>query len=249
MIALTHAMQVVAPALSVVPEREAVLESLLQMEFPESPDWIVSLVKADLHADSVLFGNFSFLSAAVLRLVNNYIPEKSTQSTPQWPNLLHVVDAVHAAARTPSVLSDTQRDRWVEKLEQAAARVRGARILSKHGMHLPACALSAADRRGACGLLRSMLTTAAASAAASDDPSGAFGRIWSDCRDLHSYVFEVKSLSLAYILREFLRAALLAQQWDVAERYELLFQDTFVVLQLPPLPYSLRYLHTESDDS
>lgn len=211
-------LQVVAPALSVLAGREQALESLLQMEFPESPDWVVSLVKAELQADCVLFGSFSLLAAAVLRLVNNYIPEKRSQSPPQWATLLHLLDSVHAAARSPSALSVTQRDRWVEKLDQAAGRVRGARILSKHGMHLPACALSVADRRSACGLLRSMLTSAAASGAASDDPSAAFGRIWSDCRDLHTYVFEAKSLSLAYLLREFLRAALLAQQWDVAER-------------------------------
>lgn len=211
-------LQVVAPALSVVPEREKVLEAVLQLEFPESPGWTVSLMKAELQADCVLFGTFSCLSAAVLRLVNNYIPEKSSSSPPQWANLLHLLDSANAAARSESALSDAQRDRWVEKLDQATARVRGARILSKHGIHLPAVALSVADRRSACGLLRSMLTSAAASGATRDDPSAAFGRIWSDCRDLHTYVFEAKTLSLAYLLREFLRAALLAQQWDVADR-------------------------------
>jgi hypothetical protein len=211
--------QVVAPALSVVPAREHPLEAVLQLEFVESPAWLVSLVNAELQADCVLFGGFGLLCAAILRLVNSYIPEKSSQSPPKWSTLLHLLDSMHAAARVPGSLSDAQRDRWVEKLEQASARVRGARILSKHDMHLPACALSAADRRSACGLLRSMMTSAAAAAAASDDPSAAFGRIWSDCRDLHTYVFEAKNLSLAYLLREFLRAALLAQQFDVVDRY------------------------------
>jgi hypothetical protein len=208
----------VVPALSALEQRDRALESLLQIEFLDSSEWALSLVKAELQADCILFGSFSLLSAAVLRLVNNYIPEKSSQSPPKWAALLHLLDLLNAAARAPGALSDAQRDKWVEKLEQAAGRVRGARILSKHGMHLPACALSAADRRGACGLLRSWLTTAAASGAASDDPSASFGRIWNDCRDLHTYVFEAKSLSLAYLLREFLRAALLAQQFDVADR-------------------------------
>ena len=214
--------------------RDQALESLLQLEFPDNTTWVVSLVQAELQADCVLFGTFGALSAAVLRLVNNYIPEKSSQTPPLWGSLPHLLDSVAVGARarsstpvpepagtptrSPSAMSDTQRDRWVEKLEQAAGRVRGARILSKHGMHLPACALSAADRRGACGLLRSMLTAAAAAGAASDDPGAAFGRIWSNCRDLHSYIFEAKNLSLAYLLREFVRAALLAQQWDVADR-------------------------------
>lgn len=138
-------LQVVAPALSALAGREQTLESVMQLEFPESPDWVVSLVKAELQADCVLFGHFSGLSAAVLRLVNNYIPEKSSQSPPLWASLLHLLDSMHAAARSPGALSEAQRDRWIEKLDQAAGRVRGARILSKHGMHLPACALSAAD--------------------------------------------------------------------------------------------------------
>lgn len=208
----------VAPAFRALAYRDQALESLLQLEFTESPTWVVSLVQADIQADCALFGSFSALSAAVLRLVNSYIPEKSSQSPPQWATLLHLLHTVTAGARSPSALSDAQRGRWVEKLEQAAGRVRGARILSKHGMHLPACALTAADRRGACGLLRSMLTSAAVASGQSDDPAAAFGRLWSDCRDLHTYVFEAKNFSLGYLLREFIRAALLAQQWEAADR-------------------------------
>jgi len=181
-------LQVAAPALSALPAREQTLANVIQLEFPEDPQWVVAAVRCDLHADCVLFGGLASLASAVLRLAKSFIPTKTPAAGSQWASLLLLLDAVLAEVRSPHVPLDAeQREHFRVRVAEAGDLVRAARVFSRHGMHLMACVLTASDR-------------------------------WNDLRDLHAYVFEAQGLSLAYMLREFLRATLLAQQWEVAER-------------------------------
>lgn len=213
------AVQVAAPALSALPAREQTLANVLQLEFPVEPRWAVAAVRCDLHADAALFGGLPSLASAVLRLAKSFIPDKTPAAADQWASLLLLLDAVLADVRGAKLaIADDQREIFRVRLEEAGDLVRAARVFSRHGLHLMACVLTASDRSSVSGLLRGLLMNATAAASAADDPGLAFSRLWNDLRDLHMYVFEGQGLSLAYLLREFLRASLLAQQWEVAER-------------------------------
>ena len=202
-------LQVAAPALSALPAREQTLANVIQLEFPEDPQWVVAAVRCDLHADCVLFGGLASLASAVLRLAKSFIPTKTPAAGSQWASLLLLLDAVLAEVRSPHVPLDAeQREHFRVRVAEAGDLVRAARVFSRHGMHLMACVLTASDRASVSGLLRGLLMNATAAA----------GDGGNDLRDLHAYVFEAQGLSLAYMLREFLRATLLAQQWEVAER-------------------------------
>eukprot|EP00892_Ulva_mutabilis_P011077 jgi/Ulvmu1/8341/UM042_0047.1 len=213
--------RVAAPALSALPAREQTLANVLQLEFPPEPQWAVAVVRCDLHADCVLFGGLASLASAVLRLSKSFIPNKTPAAGNQWASLLLLLDAVAADVRSPNVPLDAeQREAFRVRIEEAGDLVRAARVFSRHGMHLMACVLTASDRASVSGLLRGLLMNATAAVTVDGgDAVPVFGRLWNDMRDLHAYVFEGQGLSLAYMLREFLRAALLAQQWEVAERH------------------------------
>lgn len=212
-------MQVAAPALSALPSREQTLANILQLEFPTESQWTVAAVRCDLHADCALFGGLAPLASGVIRLAKSFIPDKTPAAAAQWASLLLLLDGVLGEVRAGKLaLDEDQREALRVRLEEAGDLVRAARVFSRHGVHLMACVLTATDRSSVSGLLRGLLMNATTAAAASGDAAHAFSRLWNDLRDLHVYVFEGQGLSLAYMLREFLRATLLAQQWEVADR-------------------------------
>jgi hypothetical protein len=196
---------------------------VLQEELPSSPNWVTAVVQADIAADYVLFGSPTVLAACILRVVQSFVPDKAANgaTSPHWGSLLRLLDAARETLRSSnSALGDSQVSKWAAKLDAAEGLVRSTRILSRHGMHLNAYTLSYADRAASAGLLRALLTSAAGAVAGTRGESEEvlFARLWKDTRDLHSFVFKGKSLTLQFCMREFLRAILLAQQWSAAER-------------------------------
>lgn len=115
------------------------------------------------------------------------------------------------------------RAKWDTKLTTSEQSVSAARLLARHGFAVPPMVIQRSDGPGLCVLLRETLTAATVHTkmrvdAGEEEEASAFARLWRDMRDVHAYGFG-RAMPLTKVLEEFIRAALLAQCWAVAEQY------------------------------
>lgn len=216
-----------APAASKLPDLPVALDTVLQNEVVTNATWASSLVAADAAAGCPLFRGPDKLAAAALRVINNFAFEG--QTGPDWDALLRLLGTVRDALLGPrkSVMPDHVRAKWESKLNACDDAVRAARLLSRLGYAVPPVVIAQSDAAGLVALLRECLRASAAVAhhgggtplrdEVATDEGDAFARLWRDARDLHAFGFS-RALSMSRVLEEFVRAALFASSWGVAER-------------------------------
>jgi hypothetical protein len=219
--------QVLAPAVSALPVRASALDAVLALELAVQPEWATALVRADAAAGCLLFQGPGGLARAALKVVNG-VAFEADGSGPDWEALLRLLGYVRDALLGPrSRMPGEVREKWESKLAGAEAAVRAARLLARLGFSVPPMVIQTSDSAGLLVLLRETLTAAAAGikvrCAAEEEweigegEAEAYARLWRDARDLHAFGFG-RAMPLAKVLEEFVRAALLAQSWGVAER-------------------------------
>ena len=220
-------LQVLAPAASALPDLAAALDAVLQLELATNPAWATSLVAADAVAGCLLFRGPSGLARASLKVVNSFAFEG--QAGPDWDALLRLLGTVRDALLGPrSRMPPEVRAKWEAKLNASDDAVRAARLLSRLGFAVPPVVIAQSDTAGLVALLRECLKASAALAHGAGagaipvdevdaDEGDTFARLWRDARDLHAFGFG-RALSMTRVLEEFVRAALFASSWAVAER-------------------------------
>ena len=210
-----------APATSALPARDALLDTVVQLELSTAPNWVAALARADVAAGCLLFGGAGGLAKTVLRLVNNVTFESGAE--PDWGVLLTLLECVRAALLGPSShMPPEARAKWDAKLSASESSIRAARLLAKYAFTVPPMVIQRSDAAALTVLLRETVTAAAAREKMRADAGEvgeeeAFAALWRDMRDVHAYGLH-RGMPLAKVLEEFVRAALLAQAWPVAER-------------------------------
>lgn len=204
-----------------MPAREATLDTVLQLEFAAQPKWVVALVRADLAAGCALFQGAPALAKSVLAVVRGVSFDGATP--PDWEALLLLLGLIRSALAAPGAATPPEvQAKWEARLAGMENSVRASRVLSRHGFTVPPLVIEKSDGNGLRALLREVVTAAAARAKMRADEGAAaadaaFGKLWVDVRDLHAYGFD-RAGPLSKALSELVRAALLAQAWDVAEQ-------------------------------
>ena len=221
------ALQVLAPAVSALHHRLATLEQVLQLELSTSTPWALALVRADVASGCMLFQGLNNLARAALRVVSNAAAEPHDSA--HWEGLLRLLGIARDALSSSAAQAPAEsRSSWEAKLKAAEDSVRAARLLARLGYPIPPLVIQQSDAAGLHALLRETLTGAAAfvhmtagtagpDEVAEDMEADAFAKLWRDARDLHAFGIG-RAVPLAKVLEEFVRALLLAQCWDSAER-------------------------------
>jgi hypothetical protein len=216
-------LQVLAPATSALPNRSALLDTVVALELNTSPSWVTAFVRADVAAGCLLFQGPAGFAKSALRLVNTVAYDGATEGGPDWDAILTLLGLVRHAVLSPSNHMPPEiRTKWDAKLTNCEQSVSAARLLARHNFSVPPMVIQRLDGPGLCVLLRETLTAAAAHTkmrvdAGEEEEASAFARLWRDMRDVHAYSFG-RAMPLTKVLEEFIRTALLAQCWAVAEQ-------------------------------